>query len=132
MEAKLLCFNLAGTEKGEKLERIFTFLGYQVVYVEKEKYGQTLERLIGLAEVEESSTMNGDISEEMLVIHASPEMDLDQALFLMKEEGVQVALKAMTTPNNLSWTAAELFQEISKEREMIKQMNANRKGKKEE
>ncbi|MGF6989520.1 hypothetical protein M2150_000763 [Lachnospiraceae bacterium PM6-15] len=132
MEAKLLCFNLAGTEKGAKLERIFTFLGYQVVHVGKENYGQTLERLIGLAEIEKSSATNGDISEEMLVIHASPEMDLDQALFLMKEEGVQVALKAMTTPNNLSWTAAELFKEISKEREMIQQMNANREGKKEE
>ncbi len=127
MEAKLLCFNLEGTAKGETLAGIFTFLGYQVRHVKKEEYGQTLGMLVGLSKEVSKETVLGEITEEMMVIHATPEKDLDQALFLMKEEGVRVDLKAMTTENNLAWTPIELFQEIHKEREMIKEMESKRK-----
>lgn len=117
MRQIVLCYNLKGTAKGRKLTMIFGYLGYRVRHVEQEEYACPVGAIAGSMEMpEELPLYQGEgFTDEMLVIHASSEDMLDKALFLMRKEKVQVALKAMLTPSNQSWDSQTLHDEILKE-----------------
>lgn len=121
MKSTVLCYNLKGTKKGQKIAMIFGYLGYKVRHVEKTQYLQQIGVLAGVMEGEESlSVYEGEgFEDEMLVMNpASGEM-LDKALFLMRKEKLRVNLKAMVTEHNMSWTSLALYEEIKKEHEYM-------------
>lgn len=130
MKSSVLCYNLKGTKKGKQIVMIFGFLGYKVRHVEKEEYLTPIGLLAGIdkAEGTEASVYEGSrFAEEMLVINAATEELMDQALFLMRKEGLKIGLKAMVTPSNKGWTSIALHDEIQKEHEYMKEMERNKK-----
>ncbi|MCP1102326.1 hypothetical protein M2454_001800 [Aequitasia blattaphilus] len=123
MKPRVLLFNLKETEKGKNLERIFTFLKYQVFYPVKDDYDYTLGELSGLDEIQKERIYTGeDFQEELMVLYTETEDQLNQALFFMREEKVTVDLKAMITPTNRKWKILDLYKEIKEEHEYMKKM----------
>lgn len=109
---------------------IFGFLGYKVRHVEKEEYLTPIGLLAGIDKVEGTETFSYEgsgFTEEMLVINAATEELMDQALFLLRKEGLKIGLKAMVTPSNKDWTSLALHDEIQKEHEHMKEMERNKK-----
>lgn len=128
MKSTLLAYNINDNEKKVKLGRIFGYLGFRLVAVGREMFNVPIGELAGIKKVEERSPYEGDeLQEEMIVIATDKEDDLDKALLLMKDEKVSVALKAMITTNNQSWSGIDLYHEIKKEHEYMKKMNEERK-----
>lgn len=128
MKPTVLCYNLKGTKKGKKITMIFGFLGYKIRHVSAEEYLVTLGALAGGESGREEEIYEGEgFSEEMLVIHTEQEELLDQALFLMRKEKVQVDLKAVLTQSNQEWNSLALYEEIKKEHEMMKKREEERK-----
>ena len=120
MRATVLCYNLKGTAKGRKIGLIFGFLGYRVRHVEKEEYllpvgevaeGRTTESINEEAGVK-TKEIEAVFQEEMLLMCPENERMLDQALFRMRKEKVQVPLKAVLTEMNKNWTSVALHDEI--------------------
>ena len=65
--------------------------------------------------------------EEMLVMFALPEGVLDRFLRFFREEGLApVALKAMATPTNVSWSALQLFEALREEHAQFQAMREKR------
>ncbi|HIW21003.1 MAG TPA: DUF3783 domain-containing protein [Candidatus Dorea intestinavium] len=128
MKATLLAYNINDSDKKTKLGRIFGFLGFRLVAVNKEMFNVPIGELVGTTKLEEREPYQGDeLTEEMLVIGTDKEDDLNKALLLMRDEKISVALKAMITPNNQSWSGIDLYHEIKKEHEYMKKMEAERK-----
>lgn len=121
MKPTVLCYNLKGTQKGKKITMIFGFLGYKIRHVPAEEYLVALGALAGAEPRMEEEIYHGEgFSEEMLVIHTEQEELLDQALFLMRKEKVQLELKAVLTQSNREWNSLALYEEIKKEHEIMK------------
>lgn len=131
MRATVLCYNLKGTAKGRKIGMIFGFLGYKVRHVDRSEYMLPLEAVAeGQKEDMEASgkmcqnagseqETESIFQEEMLVMCPENEQMLDQALFRMRKEKVQVPLKAVLTETNKGWTSIALYEEIKKEHERM-------------
>lgn len=129
MKSSVLCYNLKGTKKGKQTAMIFGFLGYKIRHVEREEYLVPVGILAGTDKEDrgEREVYDGEgFAEEMLVINAATENLMDQALFLMRKEGIKIGLKAMVTPSNKEWTSIALHDEIQKEHEQMKEMERNK------
>lgn len=129
MKSSVLCYNLKGTKKGKQTAMIFGFLGYKIRHVEREEYLIPVGILAGTDKEDggERPVYEGEgFAEEMLVINAATENLMDQALFLMRKEGIKIGLKAMVTPSNKEWTSIALHDEIQKEHEQMKEMERNK------
>ena len=127
MKSCVLCYNLKGTKKEKQITMIFGFLGYRVRHVKKEEYLQPIGELAGVLEKKETAAYDGEgFEDEMLIMNPAAEEMLNKALFLMKKEKVQVALKAVVTPNNSGWTSLALYEEIRQEHEYMTQKEKER------
>lgn len=128
-KSTVLCYNLKGTKKGKKLTMIFGYLGYKIRHVEREEYLWPVGVLAGTMEVlPDMPDYEGDgFLEEMLIMNPGTEDMLDKALFLMRKEKIQVALKAVLTPSNQEWDSMALYEEIYKEHQYMTQRAKERK-----
>ena len=85
-----------------------------------------LEDLLGRSE--EKATVEEEFSDPMLVFCNLPHEKLDHLLTAMGRAGLpRIALKAMLTPTNRTWTSQQLWTELRREHEA---MQAQRRQKK--
>ena len=116
----LLLYNL-DNEKGNRLRMLAMRLRIRIQNVAPEEYGETLAALTGRAE-RAGVPCETPFSGEMLVF-----ADFDNGLlnrFLTESRKAHipaVALKAVLTPTNMSWTSVQLHEEIGKEHEALRQ-----------
>ena len=85
--------------------------------------------LAGLSEVASvSEAYSGDEGqEEMLLMCGFSRQDLDRLLAAIKKGKLrQVALKAMLTPTNCTWSGLQLLQELSQEHAYMHGKNAGK------
>ena len=100
----VLMYNCNG-EQWAKLRQIFLMLRVRIRPVEADQYGLTLEDLLGRSE--EEATVEEEFSDPMLVFCNLPHEKLDHLLTAMGRAGLpRIALKAMLTPTNRTWTSA--------------------------
>ena len=104
----VLMYNCDG-EQWSKLRQIFLMLRVRIRPVEADQYGLTLEDLLGRSE--EKAPVEEEFSDPMLVFCNLP----------------HIALKAMLTPTNRTWTSQQLWTELRREHEA---MQAQRQQKK--
>ena len=113
-------------EQWAKLRQIFLMLRVRIRPVEADQYGLTLEDLLGRSE--EKATVEEEFSDPMLVFCNLPHEKLDHLLTAMGRAGLpRIALKAMLTPTNRTWTSQQLWTELRREHEA---MQAQRQQKK--
>ncbi len=113
-------------EQWAKLRQIFLMLRVRIRPVEADQYGLTLEDLLGRSE--EKSPVEEEFSDPMLVFCNLPHEKLDHLLTAMGRAGLpRIALKAMLTPTNRTWTSQQLWTELRREHEA---MQAQRQQKK--
>ena len=113
----VLMYNCSG-EQWSKLRQIFLMLRVRIRPVEADQYGLTLEDLLGRSE--EKSPVEEEFSDPMLVFCNLPHEKLDHLLTAMGRAGLpRIALKAMLTPTNVSWTFAQLCEELSREHQAV-------------
>ena len=121
----VLMYNCSG-EQWSKLRQIFLMLRVRIRPVEADQYGLTLEDLLGRSE--EKSPVEEEFSDPMLVFCNLPHEKLDHLLTAMGRAGLpRIALKAMLTPTNRTWTSQQLWTELHREHEA---MQAQRQQKK--
>ena len=121
----VLMYNCDG-EQWAKLRQIFLMLRVRIRPVEADQYGPTLEDLLGRSE--EKSPVEEEFSDPMLVFCNLPHEKLDHLLTAMGRAGLpHIALKAMLTPTNRTWTSQQLWTELRREHEA---MQAQRQQKK--
>ena len=113
-------------EQWAKLRQIFLMLRVRIRPVEADQYGLTLEELLGRSE--EKTPVEEEFSDPMLVFCNLPHEKLDHLLTAMGRAGLpRIALKAMLTPTNRTWTSQQLWTELRREHEA---MQAQRQQKK--
>ena len=113
-------------EQWAKLRQIFLMLRVRIRPVEADQYGLTLEDLLGRSE--EKAPVEEEFSYPMLVFCNLPHEKLDHLLTAMGRAGLpRIALKAMLTPTNRTWTSQQLWTELRQEHEA---MQAQRQQKK--
>ena len=113
-------------EQWAKLRQIFLMLRVRIRPVEADQYGLTLEELLGRSE--EKAPVEEEFSDPMLVFCNLPHEKLDHLLTAMGRAGLpRIALKAMLTPTNRTWTSQQLWTELRQEHEA---MQAQRQQKK--
>ena len=117
--ATVLMYNLS-PEKEIKLKNLCREMFLEAVTVEKADYGRTLGAVLGLSEDGEIRTAE-DFADEMLYLHDLRGGMLDLFLNRVRKKKLGVALKAVSTPTNLTFTSAELHRELCAEREAIMQ-----------
>ena len=113
-------------EQWAKLRQIFLMLRVRIRPVEAHQYGLTLEDLLGRSE--EKAPVEEEFFDPMLVFCNLPHEKLDHLLTAMGRAGLpRIALKAMLTPTNRTWTSQQLWTELRREHEA---MQAQRQQKK--
>ena len=121
----VLMYNCDG-EQWSKLRQIFLMLRVRIRPVEADQYGLTLEDLLGRSE--EKAPVEEEFSDPMLVFCNLSHEKLDHLLTAMGRAGLpRIALKAMLTPTNRTWTSQQLWTELRREHEV---MQAQRQQKK--
>lgn len=121
----VLMYNCSG-EQWAKLRQIFLMLRVRIRPVEADQYGLTLEDLLDRSE--EKAPVEEEFSDPMLVFCNLPHEKLDHLLTAMGRAGLpRIALKAMLTPTNRTWTSQQLWTELRREHEA---MQAQRQQKK--
>ena len=121
----VLMYNCSG-EQWSKLRQIFLMLRVRIRPVEADQYGLTLEDLLGRSE--EKAPVEEEFSDPMLVFCNLSHEKLDHLLTAMGRAGLpRIALKAMLTPTNRTWTSQQLWTELRREHEA---MQAQRQQKK--
>lgn len=128
MQKIILAYNFT-PERLQALKLICMMLRTQLRAVAREELLQPVGYLVGLPEVAPvSEAYSGDEGqEEMLLMCGFSRQDLDRLLAAVKKGKLrQVALKAMLTPTNYTWSGLQLLQELSQEHAYMHGKNAGK------
>lgn len=115
--AKILLFGLQ-KEKNRAVCGVAEKIGADVTVVNRRDYGQKIGTLAGISGFHKDGKIfdGPDFAMEMLVFSGMLPTQVDAFLAEYKATGLPpVALKAIVTPYNVSWTADALLRELMKE-----------------
>ncbi|MBE6989852.1 MAG: DUF3783 domain-containing protein [Ruminococcaceae bacterium] len=110
----LLLFNVAA-RKHAALQVIALRCGCRVQPVRPQQYGTALRQILS-GETADSAPAQ-PFAEELLVMDGLSERQMDMVLTELRRRRVPIALKAVVTPTNASWTPQALYEELCRERE---------------
>ncbi len=118
MRPTILTFNLSDARLA-KLRFICMKLGILVRPVPAEKFDHHIASLVGLHEPETEPSVH-TFPDEMLLFHNLSDAQLNRFLQTCKQQRfAPVALKAVVTPTNVTWTPVELCAELWRERKAL-------------
>ena len=115
----VLLYNIE-PKKAAGIKMLCSMLAFDYRIVESEDFGRPIGVLLGLSDDESNETEEG-FSEELLYLADIDGGMLDIFLYQLRKKKLSVALKAVKTPTNLTFTSHELFRHLSAEREAIAQ-----------
>ncbi len=123
MKKTVLLYNFSA-ERLKAVRRALTPLGCSVRCVSKKEFSQPVGALAGLSDVscaaDKKITPENDFSDEMLVICGFSGDGIDVFLNALKYGGVgRIALKAVLTEHNASWSGSELHRELKSEHDFF-------------
>lgn len=128
MQKIILAYNFT-PERLQALKLICMMLRTQLRAVKREELLQPVGYLAGLPEVAsvEELYSGDDGQEEMLLMCGFSRQNLDRLLAAIKKGKLrQVALKAMLTHTNCTWSGLQLLQELSQEHAYMHGKNAGK------
>lgn len=123
---EVLLFSFRPEERTMRMIRYLTAQGVSVRTVQANELGESLGFLFSLPGYDKRNTsvMTPQKIPEMLVMHGFDQAMLDEFLRFFRTENIRrVELKAVLTPTNAAWTAAELSRHLTAERDAIQKRN---------
>lgn len=114
---KILLFNI-DSSKATLIKSLCGGMGIQPIVIYKNQYGEKIGALVGLNGFAPSMTVysGDDIAGEMMIFCGFSSDELDEFLERYRESKIPpISLKAMVTPHNISWSAVELYRELTQE-----------------
>lgn len=126
MRKKVLLFRV-NQGKAEEIRSLCSQLGFELVFVDRMRYGEPLGKLADLpgiySKVREGEIYGGpELPMEMMVFSGLEEKELETFLEEYRKKGLQpIPIKAVITPFNVGWSAGELFAELMKEHRQLRQ-----------
>ena len=118
MSAPVLYLYNLDNPRGAKIRRVCLPLGIRTKLVPPQAHALSLEELTGGAEPQDGA--EPAFTEEMLLLADFTSAQVDALLQGFRRAKVPpVALKAVLTPTNRSWTSAQLYQELCREHEAM-------------
>ena len=124
--ATVLLYNIKNPDKRMTIKRCLFRLGLPCRDVEPAAFGHPLGYLLGLegyAPGESGESFEG----EMLVMHNLNRLQFGALLDALRTSGAPVALKAVVTETNASWSSARLYQELEKEHRAMQSAGKRKK-----
>ena len=150
MKETILYYTPQPTKQSRTLKGILVRMGIRIRNISPQQMNQTVGMLAGVPGFEEkvdatpdtlpenktnADTLSGTdsfadtpktsaavpIPEEVLVLHQFSEQRLDALLFALRKANIRIALKAIVTEQNCSWTFYQLYEEIRQEHEKMHQ-----------
>lgn len=114
---KILLFNIdAG--KAELIKSLCGGMGIQLVTIYKNQYGEKIGALAGINGFAPSMAVYSgeDFAAEMMVLCGFSSDELDEFLEKYRDAKIPpIILKAVATQHNISWSAADLYRELTQE-----------------
>lgn len=117
--ALVLLYNISD-EKRQKIGFAAWKLGISVRSVAPEDFSHPLGWLLGLEGFSPAETAAESFREEMLVMHGLSSPQFSAFLDALRRNRVPVALKAVATEHNVSWSSAALCGELRQEHEAMR------------
>lgn len=116
---RLFLYNIVG-KKLEAIRRVSLWLGLSPVEVESADFGKPLGALLG--DGDSGPGEEASFDDEMLVMEelSSPLLDM------LRREGIAIALKAVVTEQNRTWSSAALCRELRREHEALRAASAKK------
>ncbi len=122
--AELVLYYSAGDRAREhKIKAVLVRLGIRIRNISPEQIHESVGTLAGTGkteELQEAEDKSGGISEDVLVLCKFSEMSLDRLLRELRKSHAAVDLKAVLTEENSSWSFLKLYEELLKERELLR------------
>lgn len=134
MAAKLLIYHMEEVRRGA-VEGLCGALGIEPVPVDDSSWGAPVGLLSGSADLRTLSQAAADtageapgagIDEEMIVMSGLSKEQFNALLDGLREMSLRVALKAVETPTNQSWSGRRLQAELKRERSAMEEMRRKR------
>lgn len=123
----VLLFNVANAKK-RSIRTILTELKIKGRDVLPQDQGKSIGDLLGDSrDALPASAKAETFRDEMLVLHALSEKQMDRLLRELRSRGATVAIKAVTTPVNIAWSGTDLFEALKREHEAIQKLRAIQK-----
>lgn len=118
MRATILSFNIPENKAG-KLKFVCMKCGVLLKAVDTADFTQPIGALCGLAD-RIAGEAAAPFTDEMLVFCHMPDAQVNRFLTTARQLRLpQIALKAILTPTNVSWTANQLHDELTAERSAV-------------
>ena len=117
--ARVLLYNVNDTQKRMKIKLCLFRQGLTCVDVQPEECGHPLGYLLGLEGYAPGAEAEG-FTDEMLVMHELSQRQFSALLEDLRRERVPVALKAVVTETNITWTSDRLHRELAAEHEAMR------------
>lgn len=115
MQPTVLCYRLEDS-KGTKLRMLCIKNKIKCIFVKPEQYLRPVGSFVGLCEGKRLQYTGGVLPSEMLVLANFSSTQLDSFLNALRQNKIPpIALKAVITPDNQSWNALELYDELKRE-----------------
>lgn len=117
----LLLYNIANPDKLRKIQTLAIRLGFRTRVVRQEEFDLPIGALVELPGAEALESGDGTpFSDEMLVLCNVSAQAFQAFLSGLRTQKTPVALKAMTTEHNVSWSSSKLHRELASEHENMK------------
>ena len=117
--ALVLLYNISD-EKRQKIGFAAWKLGITVRSVSPEDFSHPVGYLLGLEGFSPADAAGDAFDEEMLVMHQLSSPQFSGFLDALRRNRVPVALKAVATEHNVSWSSAALCGELCQEHEAMR------------
>ena len=119
----LLLYNIASPEKLRKIQILAIRLGFRTRVVRQEEFALPIGALVELPGAEALESGDGTpFLDEMLVLCGVSAQAFQAFLSGLRTQKTPVALKAMTTEHNVSWSSSKLHGELAAEHENMKKV----------
>lgn len=114
LKPTIFIYNVTDAKRKSKIMSFCVMNGIKGKVIGKELYDKPLSALLGGEDVAAQELVEGDFSEEMLVL-CNLGAKLDRLLNYLRKEKVMIPLKAVLTSTNQNWNSVKVYQEISEE-----------------
>lgn len=114
--ATALLFGSGEGPAAQTLRPLSALLGVRLRLVSEEEQGETIGFLCALEGFPRAQGAAAErFTDEMLVLHALSDTQLDSLLRALRDQHISLPLKAVVTEENASWTALHLHEELARE-----------------